>query len=199
VILRYPRFLFCGLAFMLTACGSISTKTLQATSGPAPRLRVEKIVVLPFDSKDCIWGLEVSAAVESAIKNDFPERLATAFVQELQQVAPTSKAQAGEGENTWLVQGRIHRVLLPDPALKDSKRRPLVECTVFVFDPSRSLVQPFLTYSIVAKEVFPDPLADSSESIGDEVYLALEAKESARLLKQSLQDYIKSRGWPEKL
>jgi hypothetical protein len=198
VIFRFLFFLICLPFFLLVGCGSVSTKTLQETSGPAPLGRPEKIVVLPFDSSDCVWGLEVSSTEESMIRNGFPDRLAISFVEELKRVAPASKVEAGAEGNAWLVQGRLRRVMLPDPALKDLKRKPLVECTVFLFDLNRSRVQPFLTYTIVAKDVYPDPLVETQQAEGTGSYLALEAQESARLLGQSLKEYIKGRGWSEK-
>jgi hypothetical protein len=174
----------------LTACGSISTKTLQPTSGPAPQSPPESIVVLPFEAADCQWGLEVSSADEAAIKSGFPDLIAASMVAELNRIAPTTQAGTPYSNSGWLVQGRLKKVFLPDPNVPDSKRKPSVRSTVFVFDLSRSRIQPFLTYDIVAKDVSADPLAESSEK-GSASFLSLEARESARLLTQSVQDYLK--------
>jgi hypothetical protein len=181
---------------LLAGCGTVSIDNVPRTLGPAPQSRPEKIQVLPFVVEDCEWGLEVSSTDEALIKSSFADQMASAVVAELTPLAPASKADAGDISNAWLVQGRLHKVFLPDPTLPDSKRKPRVQCTVFVFDLNRSRVQPFLSYDIVAKDVLPDPLAEAPKP-GETAFLALEAKECARLLAGSLQDYLKSRGWSQ--
>jgi hypothetical protein len=180
---------------VLGGCGSISTQQLQPTLGPSPLGLPDQIVVMPFETGDTAWGLEVSAGEEAVIKQGLPSWLVQGLTEKLQSLAPAvaqSESALGAGR-VWLVQGRIKRVLLPDPKVPESLRKPVLETTVFVFDPSRSRVQPFLSYDIQAQQVKVDPLAPVEEKEGQ--FLELEVAETARLLEESLRAYVKSRGW----
>jgi len=154
---------------------------------------------MPFDSTDCQWILEVSSADEAIVQNNFPAQLTEAFADRLNQLIPSSVANDVQHPNSWLIEGRLRKVQLPDPSLSNSKRKPSLLCTVFVFDLNRSRIQPFLTYDIEVKDVKLDPLAtppDNNEPQPE--FLALEKSEAARLLTLALQEYMQNRGWIEK-
>lgn len=184
---------------LLSGCGTVSTNSLQSTAGPLPQSKPDEIVVLPFETTDCQWMLEVSSADEAIIKNNLPNKIAAALIAELNQTIPaTGSLDTGASTHRWLVQGRLRKVELPDPAVKISKRKPSITSTVFIYDLSRSQIQPFLSYDIVAKDVTLDPLAKSPTDTPEAApveYLSLEKDKSALLLADTLREFIKNKGW----
>ncbi|NJK90655.1 MAG: hypothetical protein HC904_01765 [Blastochloris sp.] len=183
-------------SLMLISCGSVSTQTLQPMTGPVPAGLPERIVVLPLTAENCLWNLEVSSGDEATIRSSLPNWLAGAMVKELGALAPSSGSTEEVVLNQWVVQGVLKRVLLPDPQVSGSNRKPVLECTVFIFDWNRSRVQPFMSYDVLVREVVPDPLAETDESVsGLQKYLEWEIKEVAALVAQSLTGYVEERGW----
>jgi len=184
-----------GLLLALVSCQTISTNDQRTVNTAFPDAAPKLVVVRDFENSNAVLKRD-------ARETDLPQQIASQVSAGLAQGFKaanfnTQQLSSGQsaGDQGWVVTGRIRLVQWSnindnpnDRAANDDR----IECTVYVYDVSKSRVQPFLTFDVSEPRLAGDAANDQSAPATDTPSsLKATCDAMSQIVVQRVQDYIK--------
>jgi hypothetical protein len=184
-----------GLLLALVSCQTISTKDQHTVNTAFPDVAPKLIVVRDFENNNVTLKRD-------ARETDLPQQITRLLGNDLFQGFKaanynTQKLSTGQtaGNEGWVVTGRIQLVQWsnindnPDDKAASDDR---IECTVYVYDVSKSRVQPFLTFDVAESRLAGDAANDQGAPATDSASsLKATCDALSQIAVQRVQDYIR--------
>jgi hypothetical protein len=192
--MKFRHWLLLGSLLGLASCQTVSTKDQHIINTAFPDAAPQLILVRDFeaattvlkrDAKDEDLTRQITQQVSAGLLRGFK---ATSLNAKL--LPPGQKA----GDQGWVVTGRFRLVQwsnINDDSNDRAANDDRIECTVYVYDVSKSRVQPFLTFDVAAPRLAGDAANDQSAPATDSASsLKATCDALSQIAVQRVQDYV---------